>query len=118
MNWDSWRDRGPTPPSIITNMINLGLAAGDLGDEEPLWGDAEGQYKLQYRFFMIAVICVPWMLIPKPIILIARMKPKEPEEEELDQGIEMIKHEKKEEEKVGLLEDYDKVVSKEDEIQL
>ena len=50
------------------------------------------------------------MLIPKPLILIARLKPKEPEVEEYVEGgeeMKMIKQEKKEEEKVGLLEDFD-----------
>ena len=46
MNWDSWREGGPTPPSIITNMISLALNGGKLGRESPLWGDQEGQEKL------------------------------------------------------------------------
>lgn len=45
----------------------------------------------------MAMICVPWMLIPKPIILIARLPAKKPEAldgEEGDDAVEMISRER------------------------
>ena len=43
----------------------------------------------------MACICVPWMLIPKPLILIARMPaPKAIEEEPEEDEIEMMEKER------------------------
>ena len=54
-------------PSIIGQMIALPLAFGST-EGKPLW-DQESQEALQYNLLMISLICVPWMLIPKPVII-------------------------------------------------
>ncbi len=95
----------PTPPSIITNMINMALAGGKILAESPLWGDQAAQETLQLNMFLIAVICIPIMLLPKPIILIWCIKKKGITcEEDVIQGIEMMKKDSSEK---GLLDDYD-----------
>lgn len=57
--------------------------------------------------FIIAAICIPIMLLPKPIILIyCRKKKKTPKELDIQQGIELMEKEPSEK---GLLEDYDQI---------
>ena len=53
-------------PSVITLMINMFLRLGSTAGT-PLW-DQEAQETLQFRFLMIALICVPLMLFPKPLL--------------------------------------------------
>lgn len=48
-------------------MINIALKSGDT-EGKPLW-TKEGQESLSQLFLTIAMVCVPWMLIPKPLIL-------------------------------------------------
>ena len=48
-------------------MINLPLGAGYAG-EYPLW-NRSSQESLQFTFLIIAIICIPLMLFPKPLIL-------------------------------------------------
>ena len=54
-------------PSIIGQMIALPLKLGST-EGKPLW-DIEAQESLQYKLLMISLICVPVMLIPKPLII-------------------------------------------------
>ncbi len=57
--------------------------------------------------FLIAVICIPVMLLPKPIILIWCRKKKHLHlEDDIIQGIEMMD---KDQSKKGLLDDYDQL---------
>lgn len=58
-------------PSIITLMINMPLKFGSPGEGPdgtpmPLY---EGQQSLQVTLLVIAFICIPWILLPKPFIL-------------------------------------------------
>ena len=57
-------------PSIITLLMNIFLSAGSV-DGKPLFGDAQGklQESLHFGIFIIALICIPIMLLPKPIIM-------------------------------------------------
>ena len=66
-----WGD-GEKAPSIISIFINMGVATPDT----VLWGDANGvqQTAFQQTLFLIALICVPIMLLPKPIILAIKAK--------------------------------------------
>jgi V-type H+-transporting ATPase subunit a len=61
-----WGD-GAGAPSIIAIFINMGAA--ERGNV--LWGDEDGlrQTRVQQRMFLLAFLCVFWMLVPKPLIL-------------------------------------------------
>eukprot|EP00941_MAST-03F_sp_MAST-3F-sp1_P004077 g4077.t1 len=54
-----------SPPSLITTMINMPLAMGSTGDEPLLY---PGQVGIQQLLLAIAVLAVPTMLFPKPIL--------------------------------------------------
>lgn len=64
--WGIERDTA-VAPSIIGQMIALPLQMGST-EGKPLWDPVE-QEALQYNLLMISLICVPWMLIPKPLII-------------------------------------------------
>lgn len=81
---------GVTPPSIITNMINFVLSPGDVGNEYPLWDNAPQQEYMEFWFLVVAGISVPWMLIPKPVVLICRLPKHEEDVEEENEEIELI----------------------------
>ena len=73
-------------PSIITQLMNIFLKLGDAGPM-PLWGQGTTQsnfhwYVLSKLFFniVIALSCIPIILIPKPIIVYFSQK-KKPENE-------------------------------------
>lgn len=55
-------------PSILTTFINFGLKGGST-DGNPIYGDPGVQDQIQLLLLIIALISVPWMLLPKPFIL-------------------------------------------------
>jgi vacuolar-type H+-ATPase subunit I/STV1 len=57
-------DGGCQPPSLITTLINMALAPGAVTD--PMF---EGQSELQLFLVLVAVLCVPIMLLVKPIMI-------------------------------------------------
>ena len=69
-------------PSIITTMMNIGLALGKTTDKpdgsSSMWGTKghSSQDTVQLAILFVAAICVPLMLLPKPIIEIKEMKRK------------------------------------------
>ena len=68
--WDSHTI--PASPSIITLMINLPLRLGKTQDccgGQPLWGtpDNTSQNQIQLILLLVALLCVPLMLLVKPI---------------------------------------------------
>ena len=85
-NWDDI----PNPPSLITNMINLALNQGKLKGEQPLWGDKQGQEKLQLNLLLMSLICIPMMMIPMACLKVCCRKKKSKkalmEYQELDYG--------------------------------
>lgn len=58
-------------PSLIAQMIALPLKMGST-EGKPLW-DMQNQESLQYYLLITALLCVPWMLIFKPLILWCKM---------------------------------------------
>lgn len=57
-------------PSVITNMINMALAGGEIDKGTvAVVGDDEFQEGLSVFFLIVALICVPWMLFIKPYII-------------------------------------------------
>ncbi len=62
-------DGGCQPPSLITTLINMALAPGSVTD--PMF---DGQSELQLFLVLVAVLCVPTMLLVKPIMINRRHK--------------------------------------------
>ena len=58
-------------PSIITILMNLALKKGSV-DEKPVWSSVKFEEQTNRRLFLISLICVPIILLPKPIIKIIR----------------------------------------------
>jgi len=92
-------------PSIINTMINIPLK-GAVIDGTPFIVDMETNQKISLILLLIAVICIPIMLFPKPIILIGRLIEEEEQEkltiipdEEKEDGKEYIRLEEIPEEK-------------------
>lgn len=59
------------PPMLITTLVNIALKVGDVPDDQNLYA---GQGGVQTILILVAVICVPILLIPKPYFLIRAMK--------------------------------------------
>jgi len=53
-----------SPPSLINTLIDIALSIGTVAD--PMFNS---QAKLQTFLLLIAVLCVPWMLLVKPLLL-------------------------------------------------
>lgn len=62
----NWSD---SAPNLITTLMNIFLKGGQLDDQASLWGDRSGQEHLQLFLMILALLCVPMMLLPKPFIL-------------------------------------------------
>ena len=58
-------------PSIITILMNLALKNGSV-DGKPVWTTVEDEEKANKIFFYISLLCIPVILLPKPIIQIIR----------------------------------------------
>lgn len=72
-------------PSLIAQMIALPLKMGST-EGKPLW-DQHAQESLQYNLLMLSLICVPWMLIFKPLIIWCRMPRAAPHEHDLGHSL-------------------------------
>jgi len=59
------------PPSLISQLINIALAPGDVPADEQLY---DGQGTVQLVLLFVAVLMIPLMLIPKPYFMLKRMK--------------------------------------------
>mmetsp|Transcript_8206 Transcript_8206/g.6119 ORF Transcript_8206/g.6119 Transcript_8206/m.6119 type:complete len:116 (-) Transcript_8206:454-801(-) len=60
-------------PSIISTMINIPLASGYIKGK-PFIGSAGLNQAISMLFFIICILCVPWMLFVKPFILKKRLR--------------------------------------------
>lgn len=61
---------GCQPPNLITTLINIALKPGSV--DEPMF---PGQASLQTIILLVAFICVPWLLLVKPLYLRYTHKP-------------------------------------------
>lgn len=63
-----WTQSTTPPPSIITLLMNIFLGGGTV-EGKPLYGEEGSQEALHKAILIIALLCVPLMLLPKPLIL-------------------------------------------------
>lgn len=61
---------GCQPPNLITTLINIALQPGSV--DEPMYA---GQGNTQTVLLLIAFICVPWLLLAKPMYIWCTTKP-------------------------------------------
>lgn len=67
--------REHSAPSIISNMIDMALNAGAVQEGmSPIIGSAGTQQVISILFLVIALICTPMMLFPKPFIIKKQME--------------------------------------------
>eukprot|EP00173_Palmaria_palmata_P004102 Plantae.Rhodophyta-Palmaria_palmata.ctg489.p1 GENE.Plantae.Rhodophyta-Palmaria_palmata.ctg489~~Plantae.Rhodophyta-Palmaria_palmata.ctg489.p1 ORF type:complete len:403 (-),score=68.26 Plantae.Rhodophyta-Palmaria_palmata.ctg489:118-1230(-) len=57
------------PPDLKATLIGMIMSPGSAPPDTMMFA---GQNELQLLLIVIAVVCVPWMLLPKPLILRAR----------------------------------------------
>ena len=86
-------------PSIITILMNLALKGGSV-DGKPVWASVKTEEETNKLFFYIALLCIPVILLPKPLILIFRKYLKE--QKELDFDIKRNKNSEKNENIVSI----------------
>jgi V-type H+-transporting ATPase subunit a len=61
--------QGCQPPNLITTLINIALKPGEV--DEPMYA---GQAGVQTFLLVLAFLCVPWLLVVKPVILYYKHK--------------------------------------------
>ena len=60
-------------PSIITILMNIALKNGSV-DGKPVWSTVEIEERTNKIFFYISILCIPVILLPKPLIKIFRLE--------------------------------------------
>ena len=69
-----WTGNLSNAPSIISILMGMALNNGSV-EGKPLWGSVAVEEKTNRMLFYISIICVPIILLPKPIIwLISKSK--------------------------------------------
>jgi len=59
------------PPSLLLTLINMFMKIGNVSPMDALY---EQQATVQVVLLIVAVVCVPLLMIPKPMILLAKSK--------------------------------------------
>jgi V-type H+-transporting ATPase subunit a len=78
MKWaQDWSSNTSMSPSLISQMMNIFLKFGSVADK-PLWGGRDGtkytQEQYQFAVLITCALLIPFMLIPKPIIMYFKNK--------------------------------------------
>lgn len=69
--WCTATNPGANNPSLITTLVNIALAPGVVDETQRLYQTEDNpdlQANVQLIILLVAFVCVPWMLIPKPLI--------------------------------------------------
>mmetsp|Transcript_9082 Transcript_9082/g.12167 ORF Transcript_9082/g.12167 Transcript_9082/m.12167 type:complete len:849 (-) Transcript_9082:50-2596(-) len=76
LQWDNVLENDPQSlgreiPSLLSTLVNMflspaSLAAGGASEQDRIWSS---QMAVQIFLLLLALICVPWMLLPKPLLL-------------------------------------------------
>jgi len=61
-----WYSQGRSPPNLLNTLIFMFLSPGNVQPNAQLYS---GQAFVQSFLLLLAFVCVPWMLIPKPYLL-------------------------------------------------
>ena len=68
LKWSiDWTGKLDEAPSLITQMMNIILKVGSV-EGKPLWGDGSIQLEINRIVLIVACLCIPFLLIPKPIL--------------------------------------------------
>lgn len=73
-----WVKTGWRPPSLLNTLINMFLSPGVI--EDPMY---RGQATVQVIIVIVALICVPWLLLAKPLYLKRQLDKKKHNYEQL-----------------------------------
>ncbi|KJE90422.1 vacuolar proton ATPase [Capsaspora owczarzaki ATCC 30864] len=63
---------GSQAPSLLITLINMFLKFGSIEKDDVLYLTADAQAQVQSALVIVALMCVPWMLLAKPIVLYGR----------------------------------------------
>lgn len=86
-----WSNNSANAPSIISMLMNIFLKGGSV-DEKPLFNLANPAFQesLQFYFFIIALICLPILLLPKPFITYFNHKKEHNRKKSLNSSLKII----------------------------
>lgn len=66
-----WENSPTAPPSLLNMLISMFLSPGSLDPASQLY---RGQGTVQVILLLIAMLCVPWLLVAKPYLQYKEMK--------------------------------------------